>query len=374
MRLAVLFVIAAAACGPVPKHAQPCTADLNPGDLVITEIFADSADGADAGKEWFEVYNNTSDPIELEGLVITSSRPDGSSAQTHVMRELVVAPGQYLTLGNSAQSDVQEYVDYGYGDDLGSLYNTGGGMLALQCGDTLGRFGRLRRRRARPLARVHRRTGAGFDAQRRSLELVRGRRERVCEQRVRHAGHGQRLPAGRRRRVRRQRHDAPGRSAGDRRRRDHRDHAQARRRERDCRAMVRGRGPERRRSQRRRARSRERLRAAGGLDVGRLHSHGREQLRGLRAIERLDLERRPRHARDVLVLAQIRQATPTSSSSMATSCSTRSRGRRRRRARRSSSIRARPIPRRTTIPRTSVRAHRSTTRSAASAISARRAQ
>src|SRR5580704_14411480 len=137
MRFAVLIVIAAAACGPVPKHAPPCNADLNPGDLVITEIFADSADGADAGKEWFEVYNNTSDPVELEGLVITSSRPDGSSPEAHVMRELVVAPGQYLTLGNSAQNDVQEYVDYGYGDDLGSLYNTGGGMIALQCGDTM---------------------------------------------------------------------------------------------------------------------------------------------------------------------------------------------------------------------------------------------
>ena len=137
MRFAGLFVIAAAACGPVPKHAPACTADLNAGDLVITEVFPDSADGADAGKEWFEVYNNTSDPIELEGLVITSSRPDGTSPQTHVMRELVVAPGQYLTLGNSAQASVQQYVDYGYGDDLGSLYNTGGGMLTLQCGDTL---------------------------------------------------------------------------------------------------------------------------------------------------------------------------------------------------------------------------------------------
>jgi hypothetical protein len=137
MRLAGLFVIVAAACGPMTKHAPACMADLNPGDLVITELFADSADGADAGKEWFEVYNHTSDPIELEGLVITSSRPDGSSPQTHVMRELVIAPGQYLTLGNSSQDSVQAYVGYGYGNDLGSLYNTGGGLITLACGDAL---------------------------------------------------------------------------------------------------------------------------------------------------------------------------------------------------------------------------------------------
>ncbi|HEY1549318.1 MAG TPA: lamin tail domain-containing protein [Kofleriaceae bacterium] len=133
----VCLLIVAAACGPTTKHAPACTAELNPGDLVITEVFADSADGADAGKEWFEIFNNTGDPVELEGLVITASRPDGSSPQQHVMRELVIAPGQYLTLGNSAQADVAAWIAYGYDDDLGSLYNTGGGALALQCGDVM---------------------------------------------------------------------------------------------------------------------------------------------------------------------------------------------------------------------------------------------
>src|SRR5580698_7801431 len=136
MRNALVLVLVAA-CGPTTKHAPPCSADLSPGDLVITEVFADSADGADAGKEWFEIFDNASDPVELEGLVITASRTDGSSPEQHVMRELVIAPGQYLTLGNSPQADVAAWIAYGYGDDLGSLYNTGGGAIALQCGDVM---------------------------------------------------------------------------------------------------------------------------------------------------------------------------------------------------------------------------------------------
>jgi hypothetical protein len=41
-----------------------------------------------------------------------------------------------LTLGNAAQELVPPYVDYGYGDDLGDLFNTDGGKLALSCGDS----------------------------------------------------------------------------------------------------------------------------------------------------------------------------------------------------------------------------------------------
>lgn len=41
-----------------------------PGDLVITEIFAD-ATGADGGLEWFEVANTTGAEIDLAGLVIS---------------------------------------------------------------------------------------------------------------------------------------------------------------------------------------------------------------------------------------------------------------------------------------------------------------
>jgi hypothetical protein len=136
MRL-VSLVVVAAACGP--PAGGTCKEPLAAGDLVITEVFADYAgpsNGTDAGKEWFEIYNAADRPVELEGLTLVHSRPDGSSPAHHRMTELTLAPGQYFTLGNATPDAVPPYVGYGYGADLGSLRNTDGGKLALMCGDT----------------------------------------------------------------------------------------------------------------------------------------------------------------------------------------------------------------------------------------------
>jgi hypothetical protein len=108
---------------------------------VITEVFADfkassGAAGTDAGKEWFEIYNAKGAPIDLEGVTITHSRPDGSKPDTHTIGRATIAPGQFFTLGNAAQAMVPAYVDYGYGDDLGDFYNTDGGKLVVACGDS----------------------------------------------------------------------------------------------------------------------------------------------------------------------------------------------------------------------------------------------
>ncbi len=111
------------------------------GDLVITEVFADyqapaGGTGADAGKEWFEVYNSTDHPIDLKGLTLVSSRPDGSKSNSHEMTEITIAPGQFMTLGNATSDLLPPYVDYGYSADLGDLFNADGGKLALKCTDT----------------------------------------------------------------------------------------------------------------------------------------------------------------------------------------------------------------------------------------------
>ncbi len=128
-----------AACGPTAV-VHGCTASLLPGDLVITEVFPDFAPGAagggDTGKEWFEIYNASDNPLELEGLTITSSRPDGGSPSSHRMTEVVIAPGQYFVLGDDDPAALSAYVNYGYGGDLGEMFNAGGGKLALGCGTT----------------------------------------------------------------------------------------------------------------------------------------------------------------------------------------------------------------------------------------------
>ena len=128
-----------AACGPDPKTGD-CTDNLIAGDLVITEVFADSkappgGSGTDEGKEWFEVYNASDRPLELEGLTIVHSRV-GGTPKSHVVGTVTVAPGQFFTMGNSADDLLPAYVDYGYGADLGDLFNTDGGKLALSCGSS----------------------------------------------------------------------------------------------------------------------------------------------------------------------------------------------------------------------------------------------
>jgi hypothetical protein len=133
-------VAIASGCGPSLPSATGCQAALVPGDLVITEVFADyrassDGDGTDTGKEWFEIYNATGAAIELAGLTLVHSRPDGSKRTTHVVSGARIASGQFFTLGDASPGQLPDYVDYGYGDDLGDLYNSDGGKLALACGD-----------------------------------------------------------------------------------------------------------------------------------------------------------------------------------------------------------------------------------------------
>jgi hypothetical protein len=139
MRLAWLLALVAA-CGPSSPPGGACKDTMIAGDLVITEVFADfrapsGGTGTDTGKEWFEIYNNADHPLDLEGLTIVHSRPDGSRPMEHKMTGVTIAPGQYFTLGNATPDLVPPYVDYGYSADLGELYNTDGGKLALKCGD-----------------------------------------------------------------------------------------------------------------------------------------------------------------------------------------------------------------------------------------------
>jgi len=48
--------------------------------LVITEIMVDPQDCEDVEAEWFEVYNNTDDWVDLHGLVVETN---GATASTY---------------------------------------------------------------------------------------------------------------------------------------------------------------------------------------------------------------------------------------------------------------------------------------------------
>jgi hypothetical protein len=140
LRLSFSLLMILAACGPGGGSGGQCE-DILPGDLVITEFFADydaptGGSGADAGKEWFEIFNASDAPIDLEDLTITLSRPDGTSDHTHTMGTLTIDAGDYAVLGNVTPELVAGHLDYGYGADLGDMFNTDGGKLTIGCGDT----------------------------------------------------------------------------------------------------------------------------------------------------------------------------------------------------------------------------------------------
>ena len=141
MRILALLVAAVlVACGD-DGASGTCDDRLLAGDLVITEVFADFAaapggSGVDEGNEWFEVHNTSSRPLDLTGLTVEHSRGDGMMGTQATLDPITIAPGDYLVLGNVLSDLAPAWVDAGYADRLGDLYNTGTGRIALRCGTT----------------------------------------------------------------------------------------------------------------------------------------------------------------------------------------------------------------------------------------------
>jgi hypothetical protein len=82
-----------------------------PGDVVITEIFADAV-GSDQNKEWFELLNVTDADIDLGGWVISDLGTDSHT----LAGPFVVPAGGYVVLGQngSTSSNGGLSVDYDY--------------------------------------------------------------------------------------------------------------------------------------------------------------------------------------------------------------------------------------------------------------------
>lgn len=86
----------------------------NPGDVVINEIMQNPNAVTDATGEWFELYNTTNAPIDLNGWTIADA---GSDA--HVIDNsgpLIIDAGAYLVLGANADTATNGgiMVDYAY--------------------------------------------------------------------------------------------------------------------------------------------------------------------------------------------------------------------------------------------------------------------
>lgn len=96
----------------------------NSGDIVITEIMQNPSLVSDDFGEWFEVYNTTSSPIDLNGWTI-SDDPSGSNPNVALIdMSVVVQPGGYASLGRGGDTDPAS-PDYNGGLTYDFVYDAG---------------------------------------------------------------------------------------------------------------------------------------------------------------------------------------------------------------------------------------------------------
>jgi len=74
---------------------------IQPGDLLISEVMANPSVVSDANGEWFEIFNASASAIDLNGLILSD---DGVDSHTINAGSLLIASGDYVTLGRNADS------------------------------------------------------------------------------------------------------------------------------------------------------------------------------------------------------------------------------------------------------------------------------
>lgn len=131
----VLWLLGVTACwDDVEPLSSTCPSSLLEGDLVLTEVMPDPEGSESDSMEWIELYNASSRPIQLEGLLLERSRPDGSGVQGGPLAAATIDPWTYVVLGEGLGD--HDRVQHGYGQLLGSLSN-GSGRIALGCAGLL---------------------------------------------------------------------------------------------------------------------------------------------------------------------------------------------------------------------------------------------
>lgn len=102
--------------------ATPGDSESNPrapksGDLVINELMIDADAVHDKAGEWVELYNPTSDWIQVDGLRLADTNIDDWTIKPHNAKPIVIAPEGFSVL--CAETD---YWDNGGVDCDGSFY------------------------------------------------------------------------------------------------------------------------------------------------------------------------------------------------------------------------------------------------------------
>lgn len=77
------------------------------GNLLITEVMCDPDALPDASGEWIEIYNNSGEIINLNGMIL---RRSGTSTLHTIESDVILAPGNYAVIGKTASAT--DHVDY----------------------------------------------------------------------------------------------------------------------------------------------------------------------------------------------------------------------------------------------------------------------
>ena len=72
----------------------------SPGDVIVTEVMQDPAFVTDANGEWFEIYNSTASPIDLQGWIM---KDNGTNTHT-ISSSLIIQPASFLLFAVSANT------------------------------------------------------------------------------------------------------------------------------------------------------------------------------------------------------------------------------------------------------------------------------
>jgi hypothetical protein len=112
----------------INETTTPATGVYNSGDLLITEIMYDPAILGDSEGEWFEIYNNTDQAVDLDQVVI---RKNGT--ESHIINAQVqLGAHEYYVLSRT-EGAVIATNKYIYGSSI-SLNNTGANLALCNYG------------------------------------------------------------------------------------------------------------------------------------------------------------------------------------------------------------------------------------------------
>lgn len=106
---------------------------LTSGQVIISEIMYDLAEGSDSGREWIELYNMGATPVTLSELILFES-----SRKHAIKGESILAPGAYAVIADKPEKFHADYPNYtGLLFDSAFSLNNDGETIELRKGEVI---------------------------------------------------------------------------------------------------------------------------------------------------------------------------------------------------------------------------------------------